>query len=124
MHTRTLGQGLQVSAIGYGCMGLSQSYLPVPTREEGIALIRAAADRGVTLFDKLTRLEENLAATDLELTATDLDEIETASAAITLQGARYPRPWSDSSTVEHRTVGQQVRTSPDRERPQGAGSHQ
>ncbi len=51
MDMRTLGQGLQVSAIGYGCMGLSQSYLPVPTREEGIALIRAAADRGVTLFD-------------------------------------------------------------------------
>ena len=35
MHTRTLGQGLQVSAIGYGCMGLSQSYLPVPTRAGG-----------------------------------------------------------------------------------------
>jgi aryl-alcohol dehydrogenase-like predicted oxidoreductase len=51
MHTRTLGQGLRVSAIGYGCMGLSQSYLPVPTREEGIALIRAAVDRGVTFFD-------------------------------------------------------------------------
>lgn len=51
MHTRTLGQGLQVSAIGYGCMGLSQSYLPVPTRQEGIALIRAAVDRGVTFFD-------------------------------------------------------------------------
>ena len=51
MHTRTLGQGLQVSAIGYGCMGLSQSYLPVPTPEEGIALIRAAVDRGVTFFD-------------------------------------------------------------------------
>ena len=34
MRTRTLGQGLQVSAIGYGCMGLSQSYLPVPTRAE------------------------------------------------------------------------------------------
>ena len=51
MHTRTLGQGLQVSAIGYGCMGLSQSYLPVPTRAEGIALIRAAVDRGVTFFD-------------------------------------------------------------------------
>ena len=50
-HMRTLGQGLQVSAIGYGCMGLSQTYLPLPTREEGIALIRAAADRGVTLFD-------------------------------------------------------------------------
>ena len=51
MHTRTLGQGLQVSAIGYGCMGLSQSYLPVPTPAEGIALIRAAVDRGVTFFD-------------------------------------------------------------------------
>jgi aryl-alcohol dehydrogenase-like predicted oxidoreductase len=51
MHTRTLGQGLQVSAIGYGCMGLSQSYLPVPTREEGIALIRDAVDRGVSFFD-------------------------------------------------------------------------
>ena len=51
MHTRTLGQGLQVSAIGYGCMGLSQSYLPVPTRQEGVALIRAAVERGVTFFD-------------------------------------------------------------------------
>ena len=51
MHTRTLGQGLQVSAIGYGCMGLSQSYLPVPSRQEGVALIRAAVERGVTFFD-------------------------------------------------------------------------
>jgi aryl-alcohol dehydrogenase-like predicted oxidoreductase len=39
---------------------------------------------------KLSRLEENLAAADLELTAADLAEIETASAAITVQGARYP----------------------------------
>jgi aryl-alcohol dehydrogenase-like predicted oxidoreductase len=39
---------------------------------------------------KLARLEENLAAADLELTTTDLEEIETASAAITVQGARYP----------------------------------
>lgn len=51
MHTRTLGQGLEVSAIGYGCMGLSQSYLPIPTPSEGIALIRDAVDRGVTFFD-------------------------------------------------------------------------
>ena len=51
MRSRTLGQGLQVSAVGYGCMGLSQSYLPLPTRAEGIALIRAAVDRGVTFFD-------------------------------------------------------------------------
>ena len=39
---------------------------------------------------KLARLEENIAAADLELTTTDLNEIETASAAITVQGARYP----------------------------------
>ena len=51
MRTRTLGQGLQVSAIGYGCMGLSAAYLPVPTRQEGVALIRAAVERGVTFFD-------------------------------------------------------------------------
>jgi aryl-alcohol dehydrogenase-like predicted oxidoreductase len=51
MQTRTLGSGLDVSAIGYGCMGLSQSYLPLPTREEGIALLRAAVERGVTFFD-------------------------------------------------------------------------
>jgi aryl-alcohol dehydrogenase-like predicted oxidoreductase len=38
---------------------------------------------------KLTRLDENLAAADLELTAADLAEIETASAAISVQGARY-----------------------------------
>jgi aryl-alcohol dehydrogenase-like predicted oxidoreductase len=52
MQKRALGtSGLEVSAIGYGCMGLSQSYLPVPTREEGITLLREAVDRGVTFFD-------------------------------------------------------------------------
>jgi aryl-alcohol dehydrogenase-like predicted oxidoreductase len=51
MHTRTLGQGLQVSALGYGCMGLSQSYGPVPEKADSIALIRAAVDAGVTFFD-------------------------------------------------------------------------
>jgi aryl-alcohol dehydrogenase-like predicted oxidoreductase len=51
METRTLGQGLRVSAIGLGCMGMSQSYGPSPERPEMIALIRAAVERGVTLFD-------------------------------------------------------------------------
>jgi aryl-alcohol dehydrogenase-like predicted oxidoreductase len=46
-----LGQGLKVSAIGYGCMGLSQSYLPLPTHKESISLIRGAVERGVTFFD-------------------------------------------------------------------------
>ncbi|QHC69252.1 aldo/keto reductase [Rathayibacter sp. VKM Ac-2801] len=52
MHIRTLGQGLDVSAIGLGCMGMSQSYGPNPgTRDDMIAVLRSAVDRGVTLFD-------------------------------------------------------------------------
>ena len=51
MQTRTLGTELEVSALGLGCMGMSQSYGPSPDRGEMIALIRAAVERGVTLFD-------------------------------------------------------------------------
>src|SRR6476659_2396840 len=52
MKTRTLGNsGLAVSAIGYGCMGLEAVYGPATGRQEGIAIIRAAFERGVTLFD-------------------------------------------------------------------------
>ncbi len=52
MHTRTLGQGLEVSAIGLGAMGMSQSYGPNPgTRDDMIAVLRSAVDEGVTFFD-------------------------------------------------------------------------
>lgn len=52
MDTRTLGNsGLQVSALGFGCMGLSFGYGQVTDRTEGIALIQAAVDAGVTFFD-------------------------------------------------------------------------
>ena len=52
MHTRTLGQGLQVSAIGLGAMGMSQSYGPNPgDRDEMIAVLRGAVERGVTFID-------------------------------------------------------------------------
>jgi aryl-alcohol dehydrogenase-like predicted oxidoreductase len=51
LPVRTLGQGLEVSALGFGCMGLSQSYGPLPAREDAVALIRAAVERGVTFFD-------------------------------------------------------------------------
>lgn len=51
MHTRTLGRSLEVSAIGLGCMGLSQSFPPFPSKEEGIALLRGAVERGVIFFD-------------------------------------------------------------------------
>ncbi|MDA8288875.1 MAG: aldo/keto reductase [Actinomycetota bacterium] len=52
MEQRGLGDGLTVSAVGLGCMGMSQSYGPNPgSRDEMIAVIRAAVDRGVTFFD-------------------------------------------------------------------------
>ena len=52
MQKRTLGQGgLEVSAIGLGCMGMTFSYSPRPDREEMIALLRTAVERGVTFFD-------------------------------------------------------------------------
>jgi aryl-alcohol dehydrogenase-like predicted oxidoreductase len=52
MQKRTLGNShLEVSAIGLGCMGMSVNYGPPRERQEMIALIRAAVDRGVTFFD-------------------------------------------------------------------------
>ena len=53
MEKRTLGRsGLEVSALGFGCMGMSQSYGPPPgDRQDMIALIRSAVERGVTFFD-------------------------------------------------------------------------
>jgi aryl-alcohol dehydrogenase-like predicted oxidoreductase len=51
MQKRTLGQNLEVSALGLGCMGMSQSFPPIPDRTDSIALIRAAVERGVTFFD-------------------------------------------------------------------------
>jgi len=52
MQTRILGKsGLEVSALGFGCMGLSFGYGPATSRDDGIAIIRAAVDGGVTFFD-------------------------------------------------------------------------
>ncbi len=52
MKKRTLGnQGLEVSAIGLGCMGMSFGYAPFPPKENSIALIRKAVEEGVTFFD-------------------------------------------------------------------------
>jgi aryl-alcohol dehydrogenase-like predicted oxidoreductase len=52
MQKRKLGSGgLEVSALGLGCMGLSFSYAPFPEKHEVISLIRAAVERGVTFFD-------------------------------------------------------------------------
>ena len=74
MQKRTLGKSnLEVSAIGFGCMGLSSGYGPAVDKQAGIALIRAAFERGITFFD-----------------TADLREIDRAASQITVRGARYP----------------------------------
>jgi aryl-alcohol dehydrogenase-like predicted oxidoreductase len=91
MHTRTLGQGLQVSAIGDLLARIAKRLDATPA-QVALAWLLAQEPWIVPIpgTRKLTRLEENLAAADLELTAADRSEIEAASAAITVQGARYP----------------------------------
>jgi aryl-alcohol dehydrogenase-like predicted oxidoreductase len=52
MNKRTLGKnGLEVSALGLGCMGLNFGYGPATDRQEAVKLICAAVERGVTFFD-------------------------------------------------------------------------
>lgn len=52
MNKRTLGKsGLEVSAIGFGCMGLNFGYGHALAKQDAVDMIRAAYDRGVTFFD-------------------------------------------------------------------------
>ena len=53
MNNRTLGKsGLEVSAMGLGCMGMSWSYRPIPDRNAMLALLRAALERGVSMAQR------------------------------------------------------------------------
>ena len=52
MKKRAMGKsGLEVSALGFGCMGLSYGYGPAIEKQQAIAMIRTAVERGVTFFD-------------------------------------------------------------------------
>src|SRR5687768_8414638 len=51
MQKRKLGNNLEVSALGLGCMGMSYGYGPAPDKQEMISLIRSAVERGITFFD-------------------------------------------------------------------------
>jgi len=52
MQERTLGKsGLEASALGLGCMGMSFGYGPAADKQQAISLIRSAVERGVTFFD-------------------------------------------------------------------------
>ncbi len=56
MRTRTLSDGLTVSALGLGCMGMSSGYGPAVDSEEMIKLIRTVHDQGVILFETHSQL--------------------------------------------------------------------
>ncbi len=82
MQKRKLGNStLEVSAVGLGCMGMSFSYSPFPDKQEMIALLRAAVERGITFFDTAEVygpfVNEELAG-------------EALASKITVQGATYP----------------------------------
>jgi aryl-alcohol dehydrogenase-like predicted oxidoreductase len=52
MKKRTLGKsGLEVSALGLGCMGMSGTYAPAQSKQEVIRLLHSAVERGITFFD-------------------------------------------------------------------------
>ena len=59
MDKRILGDNLEVSAIGLGCMGMSRGFGPSGSRDEMIAVVRAAVDRGVTFFDTAEAYGDN-----------------------------------------------------------------
>ena len=69
MQQRPLGRtGERVSALGFGCMGLSSGYGPPVDRDAGVAVIRAAADAGVTFFEHLN--------TKIEYERMEIDELD------------------------------------------------
>jgi aryl-alcohol dehydrogenase-like predicted oxidoreductase len=114
MQKRKLGKSnLEVSALGYGAMGLGGVYGPATDKanQDVVDLLaRIAAKKRATPAQialawllaqkpwivpirgttKLNRLEENIGAANIQLTADDLKEIEDAAARITVHGARYP----------------------------------
>ncbi len=87
MQKRNLGNsGLEVSALGMGCMGMSQSYGPAPDKQAMIMLLNL----GLSPSRRMERLEEDIGAVHVVLTPDDLGEINAAAAKIQIQGARLP----------------------------------
>lgn len=81
MKTRILGNKLEVSVLGLGCMGMNFSYAPFPEKKDMIAMIRSALEKGLTFFD----------------TAEDLGKIQTALENIKVIGDRYPEVMEKST---------------------------
>jgi aryl-alcohol dehydrogenase-like predicted oxidoreductase len=102
LQTRILGhRAVEVSAIGYGCMGLEAVYGPATNRQEAVGIIRGAFERGVTFFDTAESygpftneqlLGEALAPfREQVVIATKFGfRINAAASKIIVQGARLP----------------------------------
>ncbi len=112
----TGGTAMEVSAMGFGCMGLNYHRSEHPDERMAIRLVHEAIERGVTLFDtaesygpytnealvgkapfiipipgttKLSHLEENLRAAGTAFTPEEMQELEKAVEAIPVVGSRY-----------------------------------
>ena len=95
-EARTWQSNLEVSAIGFGCMGLNFGYTTsIVSKNEGIALIRAAVEPGVTFFNIAEVygpfINEELVGEALRPVreAGDLREIQEAASEIQIEGERY-----------------------------------
>ena len=84
MQKRKLGS-LEVSTLGLGCMGMSQSYGVPPDKQAMISLIRTAVERGVTFFDTAEIYGPH---TNEELVGEALAPVR--GQVVIVQGARYP----------------------------------
>ena len=74
MQKRKLGKcNLEVSALGLGCMGLSFGYGPAVDKQEGVKVIRAAVDLGLTFFDTARPCHSGVEAESTAEPANDVD---------------------------------------------------
>jgi aryl-alcohol dehydrogenase-like predicted oxidoreductase len=108
MKKRTLGNGLEVSAVGLGCMGLTFGYGPATDTSDAVALIRAAYDRGVTFFDSA----EAYGAANEEMVCEAVQPFRDQVVVATKFGFKNgsPKDGLDSSPARIRLVG--TRPSP------------
>ncbi|EJL49835.1 putative oxidoreductase, aryl-alcohol dehydrogenase like protein [Rhizobium sp. CF122] len=105
MKKRTLGNGLEVSAIGLGCMGLTFGYGPATDTSDAVALIRAAYDKGVTFFDSA----EAYGAANEEMVGEAVQPFRDQVVVATKFGFKNGRPKDglDSSPARIRLVAEQ-----------------